>query len=135
MRGKEERDRPRFVGPLPDDRPPARGRRPSSDVAGGPPIKITPEAIEAAAAGDVALLVTLFAAEIQPDEAELAALQDAEDDGSRVSIPVDRRDAPYALRQPKGNYVGLPSDRIGKSHIRLIVGAYGSGGPRSLQNC
>jgi hypothetical protein len=58
----------------------------------GRTIRITPEAIEAAKAGDVALLVTLFAAEVQPDEAELAALQEADDDGSRVSIADARRE-------------------------------------------
>jgi hypothetical protein len=58
----------------------------------GRTIRITPEAIEAATAGDVALLVTLFAAEVQPDEAELAALDDAADDGSRISITDARRE-------------------------------------------
>lgn len=58
----------------------------------GRTIRITPEVIEAATAGDVALLITLFAAEVQPDEAELAALQEADDDGSRVSIPDARRE-------------------------------------------
>ena len=58
----------------------------------GRTIKITPEAILDATVGDVALLATLFAAEVQPDEVELAALQDAEDDGTRVSIADARRE-------------------------------------------
>jgi hypothetical protein len=58
----------------------------------GRTIKITPEVIEAATAGDVALLVTLFAAEVQPDEAELAALQEGDNDGSRASIADTRRE-------------------------------------------
>lgn len=52
----------------------------------GRTLKITQEVIDAAAAGDVALLATLFAQEVEPDEADLAALRDGEteDDGNRL---------------------------------------------------
>jgi hypothetical protein len=51
-------------------------------------VKITPEVVDAAVAGDVALLGTLLAPEVEADEIDLAALRDADaaDDGSRVSL-------------------------------------------------
>lgn len=60
----------------------------------GRTVKITQEAIDAAAAGDVALLATLFAQAVEPDEADLAALQEAEveDDGSRLLIGEVRKE-------------------------------------------
>lgn len=60
----------------------------------GRTVKITPEALDAAAAGDVALLVTLFAEEVEPDPEDLAALREAAlvDDGSRATIDEVRRE-------------------------------------------
>jgi hypothetical protein len=54
----------------------------------GRAVTITPEALDAAAAGDVGMLATLFAQEIQPDAGDLAALAaaDEEDVGTRAVL-------------------------------------------------
>jgi len=59
-------------------------QRASEALAGALPVgravTITPEVLEAAAAGDVGLLATLLAAEVEPDEIDSALLRDIESD-------------------------------------------------------
>lgn len=64
------------------------------------PVAITSEVLEAAFAGDVALLVTLFAEEVDPEPGELEELREAEraDDGSRATIDEVRRELGLAKK-------------------------------------
>lgn len=61
-------------------------------------VEITPEVLEAAAAGDVALLVTLFAEEIEPNEDELVALRELDKHPElRETIPLETVKAELGL--------------------------------------
>lgn len=55
----------------------------------GRTVKITPEALDAAAAGDVATLALLFAEEVEPDEIDLAALRDIDADDHEGAASID----------------------------------------------
>ncbi len=59
-------------------------QRASEALAGALPVgravTITPEILKAAAAGDLGLLATLLAEEVEPDEVDLALLRDIDDD-------------------------------------------------------
>jgi len=65
----------------------------------GRAVEITPEVIEAAETGNIALLVSLFAEEDEPEPDELEMLADAArlDDGSRATVAEVRRELGLSL--------------------------------------